>query len=127
MCATQLWLTGDCTSGWAGISSCIQLMCHVCGGFSNVTCCRYVPNAQLAFEYPDDSYDQLCAAAPLGADGNLLMRDDPMSQVLFPESVGTESTCSIGDYLVHLFLQTDAAAMMRQMRSAPTPSAVPHR
>ena len=43
---------------------------------------RYVPNAQLAFEYPDDSYGELGAAAPLGSDGNLLMRDDPMSQVL---------------------------------------------
>ena len=48
----------------------------------DASCCRYVPNAQLTFEYPDDSYSQLCAATPLGADGNLLMRDDPMSQVL---------------------------------------------
>ena len=42
---------------------------------------RYVPNAQLAFEYPDDSYKELGAAAPLGSDGNLLMSHDPMSQV----------------------------------------------
>lgn len=46
---------------------------------------RYVPNAQLAFEYPDDSYKELGAAAPLGSDGNLLMRDDPMSQVAIVE------------------------------------------
>jgi len=54
---------------------------------------RYVPNAQLAFEYPDDSYKELGAAAPLGSDGNLLMRDDPMSQVVMVEH-RADSACA---------------------------------